>query len=142
MNETKRPAVAGPVEPTVRPHAPVFEVGFGWLDDAAKYGRGTKLYARPCTCNPDDNPPKPCAQQVALTDCRTADATRWRETGEEDPHNGQQVLAAIHPYNNPDNGWLIVHAVYTDGRWICPAEHTSLHAPGHWMPAPALPDGA
>ena len=26
---------------------PVFELGFGWLDDATKYPRGTKLYASP-----------------------------------------------------------------------------------------------
>ena len=25
---------------------------------------------RPCTCHPDDNPPKPCAKQYALTKCR------------------------------------------------------------------------
>jgi len=138
MAESDQPAGVA-VDRGVRPHAPVFEVGFGWLDDPEKYGRGTKLYARPCTCSPDDNQPNPCAQQFAPTDCRPADATRWRETGEEDPHDGQQVLAAIRPYNNPDNGWLIVHAVYTDGRWLCPAEHTSLHPPGYWMPAPVLP---
>jgi hypothetical protein len=26
---------------------PVFEVGFGWLDDATKYPKGTKLYTAP-----------------------------------------------------------------------------------------------
>src|SRR5580698_5196997 len=26
--------------------------------------------ARPCTCHPDDNPPVPCAQKYALTECR------------------------------------------------------------------------
>lgn len=37
---------------------------------------------KPCTCHPDDNPPVPCAQQYALTDCRqtaqhsTADTVR------------------------------------------------------------------
>ena len=53
--------------------APVFEVGHGWLEDPAKYGRGTQLYARPCTCSPDDKPPQPCARRYALTDCREAD---------------------------------------------------------------------
>jgi len=27
---------------------------------------------RPCTCHPDDNPPVPCAQQYALSECRAA----------------------------------------------------------------------
>lgn len=70
------------------------------------------------------------------------DAARWRETGEEDPDEGQEVLAAIWPYGNKANRLLIVHAVYVGGEWLCPAERTSLHAPGYWMPAPALPDVA
>ena len=52
------------------------------------------------------------------------------------------MLAAIYPYGNKENRMLIVHAVYAGGQWLCPAEHTSLHAPGYWMPAPALPGGA
>lgn len=28
-----------------------------------------KVESRPCTCHPDDNPPVPCAQKYALTDC-------------------------------------------------------------------------
>ena len=70
------------------------------------------------------------------------EALRWRETGEEDPDEGQEVLAAIWPYGNKASRLLIVHAVYVGGQWLCPAERTSLHAPGYWMPAPALPDGA
>lgn len=27
---------------------------------------------RPCTCHPDDNPPRPCPQKFALTECRAA----------------------------------------------------------------------
>lgn len=26
--------------------------------------------SRPCTCHPDDNPPQPCAQRYALTECK------------------------------------------------------------------------
>lgn len=33
----------------------------------------TELVQRPCTCHPDDNPPKPCPKNYALTDCRAAD---------------------------------------------------------------------
>lgn len=25
---------------------------------------------RPCTCHPDDNPPQPCAERYALSECR------------------------------------------------------------------------
>lgn len=37
---------------------------------------------RPCTCHPDDNPPVPCPQKFALSECKTAalrkDAERYR----------------------------------------------------------------
>ena len=39
---------------------------------------------RPCTCHPDDNPPQPCAQRYALTECKalaqpetTAEPVAW-----------------------------------------------------------------
>lgn len=28
------------------------------------------LRERPCTCHPDDNPPKPCAKRYALSECK------------------------------------------------------------------------
>lgn len=31
-----------------------------------------RLTARPCTCHPDDNPPRPCPQKYALSECRRA----------------------------------------------------------------------
>lgn len=61
MNETTQPAVAGPVEPTVRP----------WWPEYLMSTRHPET--RPCTCSPDDNPPTPCARRYALTDCREAD---------------------------------------------------------------------
>lgn len=40
---------------------------------------------RPCTCHPDDNPPVPCPQKYALSECKAApapddarDAQRYR----------------------------------------------------------------
>lgn len=27
-------------------------------------------WKRPCTCHPDDNPPRPCPQKFALSECR------------------------------------------------------------------------
>lgn len=30
------------------------------------------VVARPCTCHPDDNPPKPCPQRYALSECERA----------------------------------------------------------------------
>lgn len=80
------------------------------------------------------------ALRAALPALREVEpVARWRETGEEDPADGQEALAAIRPYSNPDNAWLIVHAVYRDGEWFCPAEQTRLHPAGYWMPAPSLP---
>ena len=34
----------------------------------------TKTAARPCTCHPDDNPPMPCAERYALSECKAASA--------------------------------------------------------------------
>ncbi len=48
---------------------------------------------RPCTCHPDDNPPRPCPQKFALSECRAAAmasavsepvAWRYRYSGLED----------------------------------------------------------
>jgi hypothetical protein len=33
---------------------------------------GDVLKTRPCTCHPDDNPPRPCPRKYALTECRAA----------------------------------------------------------------------
>ena len=34
---------------------------------------GTPLVdTRPCTCHPDDNPPRPCPRKYALADCKLA----------------------------------------------------------------------
>lgn len=29
--------------------------------------------ARPCTCHPDDSPPRPCAKRYALSECKALD---------------------------------------------------------------------
>lgn len=71
-----------------------------------------------------------------------AAATRWRSVEAEQPRNGQEVLATIYPYRNKINRQMIVHAVYVDAVWLDPADREPLHEPTHWMPAPALPDGA
>ena len=31
---------------------------------------------KPCTCHPDDEPPVPCEQRYALTECRQSKAAR------------------------------------------------------------------
>ncbi len=37
-----------------------------------KLGGDDPIPARACTCHPDDNPPVPCAQKYALSECRAA----------------------------------------------------------------------
>lgn len=58
-------------------YGPMLEWSKHWVN----VGVGAKLYAaappsqpvaRTCTCHPDDNPPRPCAQQYALDECRKA----------------------------------------------------------------------
>ena len=36
------------------------------------YGAAIPGIERPCTCHPDDNPPVPCTQKYALSECRAA----------------------------------------------------------------------
>jgi hypothetical protein len=47
----------------------------------APAGQGGK----PCTCHPDDNPPRPCPQRYALTECRQA-ALAQNAQGKGIPH--------------------------------------------------------
>lgn len=47
------------------------------------FAAGSRSDTRPCTCHPDDNPPKPCPKKYALSECRAAgedarDAARYR----------------------------------------------------------------
>lgn len=55
---------------------------------------------RPCTCHPDDNPPIPCAQMFALTECRNVaalEAVAW--------------IAEARPNEENSDAWrLINHA--------------------------------
>lgn len=66
------------------------------------------------------------------------DAMRWREPDEE-PREGQEVLAVIYPYNNTSNRMNIVHAIYRDGKFLDQADGDDLHPAHYWMPAPAIP---
>jgi len=34
---------------------------------------------RPCTCHPNDNPPRPCPKKYAYTDCLKAEIERLRQ---------------------------------------------------------------
>lgn len=50
---------------------------------ALAFAAGSRSDTRPCTCHPDDNPPKPCPKKYALSECRAAgedarDAARYR----------------------------------------------------------------
>lgn len=66
------------------------------------------------------------------------DALRWREPDEE-PREGQEVLAVIYPYNNTSNRRNIVHARYCGGKFLDDADGSDLHPAHYWMPAPAIP---
>ena len=63
----------------------------------------------------------------------------WRETGIEEPQEGQQVLAVIYPYNNASNAKNIVHALYYRGAFLDAVDGRELHRTHHWMPAPVIP---
>lgn len=44
--------------------------GIGQLREALN----SSVVEKPCTCHPDDNPPRPCPRKYALTECRKAAA--------------------------------------------------------------------
>lgn len=44
------------------------------MAEAWKAEKDKALGARPCTCHPADNPPRPCPQKYALSECRAAAA--------------------------------------------------------------------
>lgn len=46
------------------------------LDAALEAGAADEPSERPCTCHPDDNPPRPCPRKYALSECRKAAAYR------------------------------------------------------------------
>lgn len=45
------------------------------IDDRGARGVYFRAVERRCTCHPDDNPPRPCPQKFALTECRKAAAS-------------------------------------------------------------------
>lgn len=66
--------------------------------------------ARPCTCHPDDNPPVPCAQRFALTDCQqTLDAPYWAVWSESGAHIGlwQDRTTAFKIWQEYPNGKVL-----------------------------------
>ena len=63
--------------------------------------------ARPCTCNPGDNPPQPCAQQYALLECRAAASEKPRAADHGAPaaqHQHKGYIAGLPGWNYPDAG--------------------------------------
>jgi hypothetical protein len=53
----------------------IADAGYAWTPGMrAAYEKATadNVSVRPCTCHPDDNPPRPCPQKYALADCRAA----------------------------------------------------------------------
>ena len=50
--------------------------------------------SRPCTCHPDDNPPVPCAEKYAYTECVTDEQERVRSYQRE----AQQRLRQEQPW--------------------------------------------
>jgi hypothetical protein len=51
------------------------------LSDAIGESQSEKqtLQTRRCTCHPDDNPPDPCPEKYALSDCRAAEIERLQK---------------------------------------------------------------
>ena len=61
-------ALKGNAAPKVEP---VSKPEHGTLDAQAGSGPAESAF-HPCTCHPDDNPPRPCPQKFALSECRKA----------------------------------------------------------------------
>ena len=53
-----------------------------WYAARVRFALGAKP-KRPCTCSPDDNPPTPCAEKYALSECEAAGRISENDIGDE-----------------------------------------------------------
>jgi hypothetical protein len=79
--------------------------------------------AKPCTCHPDDNPPRPCPQKYALTECRqAAEKTRDRLSDAQ----CDEIIGALETYEwkgfSRDDIRLIAGTIETY-RTLCQCGH-------------------
>jgi hypothetical protein len=76
----------------------VFDMGgsiFGkpeYLQRFAALAFAAGAASRPCTCHPDDNPPKPCPRKYALDECRKAAGADVLTEGEIDTYSARLRL--------------------------------------------------
>ena len=53
-----------------------------WYAARVRFALGAKP-KRPCTCSPDDNPPTPCAEKYALSECEAEGRISENDIGDE-----------------------------------------------------------
>lgn len=107
---------------------------------------------RPCACHPDDNPPRPCPQKYALTECREAALSRsqgagsadagWRPIDDDTPRDGTRVDLW---HDNGREGYPVYGSYrdYSPGHWSWRSDDGYQLRPTHWRPASAAtnPEG-
>ena len=84
---------------------------------------------RPCTCHPDDNPPQPCAQRYALTECKalaqpetTAEPVAWLNRHHAAMVTQDHATAAVMGFTTPlyahppRDEWRLASEPPEDGR--------------------------
>jgi hypothetical protein len=74
---------------------------------------------RPCTCHPDDNPPRPCPQKFALTECRAAaaEAAQVEQFSREHWEQDFAAAQADAPEGEHQCGWC---GYYAERNKECP----------------------
>lgn len=121
------------LEATLKAHGiPLYEAANGWkqptyTDGAAHAGQA--------------NQSQPSYAELLAQRDELADKLRWRDSDEELPNEGQEVLVTFHPYNNTAYSRIVMSAVFRDGIYSDPHDGTALWRPSHWLPL-KLPNAA
>jgi hypothetical protein len=80
------------------------------------------------------NAPSPTYAELLAQRDELADALRWRDPDEEPPAEGQEVLVAFSPYNNPKYRRVVASAVFLKGRFLDSSDDSPMHWPICWAP--------
>lgn len=64
----------------------------------------------------------------------------WRDIGTA-PKDGSDMLLAIHKFNDPAQGQIVVFGYWDHGQWmpVRSGDCDELYPPTHWMPIPTPP---
>lgn len=88
---------------------------------AAPHPRASDARARPCTCHPDDNPPTPCAQKYAYSECANAASDAQQEPRTHTTQGGESLAGIALRQCGNESHWRDIIALNPDfSGWLPP----------------------